>query len=319
MKKLTTKLMISVLSVALAFIALGTSTFAWFSMNTTVEATGMQLTAVTPINLLIGDKETDTTPADFANTVVANETTTWGSHKLFPASSADGVKFNAIKNTGNYIKNGLGGSADDDTVFQPTANVTAISNSADGYWAVYTFQLKISEHQETPANVYLSTFKVYHLVTGDGVAKSDGTYYTYADGVYTVVTAETTLTNGTPYYHLGGIANAVRGALFVGDASGSAVSATKTAIYANTAEAAVDAVSATLNAETAYEDIYDADGTTSTAAVIPADSIYFPVNDTPVEVELRVWIEGQDTDCVNANAGQSFKIDLAFSVKQNQA
>jgi hypothetical protein len=311
MKKLTTKLMISVLSVALAFIALGTSTFAWFSMNTTVEATGMQLTAVTPINLLIGDKETN--PAVFTNSVEADEEYTG---KLYPASSADGKIFNAIVNTGNYIgTNGQGGAADTNTKFQKTSNqtsptVVAMDDDASGYWAVYTFQLKLSEHQDLAKNVYLSTFKVYHLVTGDGVAKSDGSYYTYAAGVYTAVPADTTLANGTPYFHLGGIATAVRGALFVGDASGSAVSATKLAIYANNA-GSTDAITQTF---TESGQKYDGTSKTATAAIIPANTTYFPVNDTAVNVELVVWIEGEDAACLNANAGQQFKIDLGFSV-----
>ena len=45
MKKFTTKLLMSIIAVAFAFVALGTSTYAWFSMNTTVSATGMEVGA----------------------------------------------------------------------------------------------------------------------------------------------------------------------------------------------------------------------------------------------------------------------------------
>ena len=45
MKKITRKLFISIIAVAFAFIALGTSTYAWFSMNTTVTVNNMELTA----------------------------------------------------------------------------------------------------------------------------------------------------------------------------------------------------------------------------------------------------------------------------------
>ena len=45
MKKITRKLFISIIAVAFAFIALGTSTYAWFSMNTTVTVSNMELTA----------------------------------------------------------------------------------------------------------------------------------------------------------------------------------------------------------------------------------------------------------------------------------
>ena len=61
MKKLTTKLLMSIIAVAFAFVALGTSTYAWFSMNTTVQATGMQITAKSDSTFLLinsGDKDT---------------------------------------------------------------------------------------------------------------------------------------------------------------------------------------------------------------------------------------------------------------------
>ena len=45
MKKFTTKLLMSIIAVAFAFVALGTSTYAWFAMNTTVSANNIQLTA----------------------------------------------------------------------------------------------------------------------------------------------------------------------------------------------------------------------------------------------------------------------------------
>ena len=57
MKKLTRKLFMSIIAVAFAFVALGTSTYAWFSMNQTVEVTGMQISAKSDSTfLIIGDK-----------------------------------------------------------------------------------------------------------------------------------------------------------------------------------------------------------------------------------------------------------------------
>lgn len=45
MKKFTTKLLMSIIAVAFAFVALGTSTYAWFSMNTQVTVSSMELVA----------------------------------------------------------------------------------------------------------------------------------------------------------------------------------------------------------------------------------------------------------------------------------
>lgn len=61
MKKFTTKLLMSIIAVAFAFVALGTSTYAWFSMNTTVKAEGMQITAKSDSTFLLinsGDNDT---------------------------------------------------------------------------------------------------------------------------------------------------------------------------------------------------------------------------------------------------------------------
>jgi len=56
MKKFTTKLLMSIIAVAFAFVALGTSTYAWFSMNDKVTVSGMQLSAKSDSTyLIIGD------------------------------------------------------------------------------------------------------------------------------------------------------------------------------------------------------------------------------------------------------------------------
>lgn len=53
MKELRRKLFVSVITLMLVVMALGTSTFAWFSMNKEVNATGMQVTATAEGSLII--------------------------------------------------------------------------------------------------------------------------------------------------------------------------------------------------------------------------------------------------------------------------
>lgn len=60
MKKLTRKLFLSVFTALFAVVALGTTTFAWFSMNTTVQATGMQAQAKADASLAIAKTDVDT-------------------------------------------------------------------------------------------------------------------------------------------------------------------------------------------------------------------------------------------------------------------
>lgn len=60
MKKLTRKLFLSVFTALFAVVALGTTTFAWFSMNTTVQATGMKVQAKADASLAIAKNDVDT-------------------------------------------------------------------------------------------------------------------------------------------------------------------------------------------------------------------------------------------------------------------
>ena len=310
MKKLMTKLLVSVLSVALAFIALGTSTYAWFSMNRTVQVIGMELEVTTPVNLLIKNSTSGT----YANRVEADED--FGSHKLRPASTADGkTRFNAILNTGNYIGSGAGGVAEDDTMFlkssdQASSSVVALTSSNDGYWAVYTFALHISEEQEEASEVFLSTLKFYSRFTSDGTITSDGSYYTYADDTFTVVESGQTVPSGT-YYRANGIANAARCALYTGATEGALT--TLIGIYSNVADNTTKPVSSEITTDgTTYGDI-KANNNTVVASEVASDAHTFAVNIDDVFVTLVIWIEGQDIDCVNAFAGQTFKVDVAFS------
>ena len=157
--------MISVLSVALAFIALGTSTFAWFSMNTEVTASGMSLTAATPVNLLIAP----TSGGTFKNSATANETYL---KKLLPASSNLGTPatMNAIQanqSVDNTVENdGLGGVVDFNgdpsntgLLFQASGVPIVDYESKDGYYVTYDYYLKLSEDVAN-TYAYLASLKV---------------------------------------------------------------------------------------------------------------------------------------------------------------
>ena len=305
------KLIPALCMLLIAAVMLGTSTYAWFSMNTTVTATGMSVTATTPVNLLISATEAGT----YANTASADES--FGTAKLYPASSNDAKVFNAIMNSGNYINSGNGGAAENGvTKFQKTSNqadsgVVAMSGAANGYWVTYDFWVKLSEHQDAAEKVYLSDLHVAqtyvpaanHTVT----AEEENLYYSDIDCT-TAVAVDGTLTSGETYY-MKGITRAVRVALLQGTASG-----TLKAIYAKTgATTPVNAVTQSF----AADDTAFTGTTTSTTALtsysyVQANSV--DVNDTPVQLTLVIWIEGQDAACVNANAGATVAIDFALSV-----
>lgn len=309
-------------------------------MNTTVEASGMQLTAVTPINLLINNDNS----GDFKNSVLADEAYTG---KLYPASSADGKKFNAIMNAGNYIGEGLGGVAVDNTTFQKSSSVAeskvvAMNGANDGYWAEYTFGLKLSQAQDDAATVYLSKINFYAKTTvaADAIGSTElaaNPLYTYDDetGVFTQVTVEgeNKVPAGDNYYSKSNssIAGACRAALYTGATAGAKT--TLINIYSNADDNANAVYGDIANDNTAYSSFKPGSITADSANVKTVSSVApttvtagaggnatatnsFEVNDTAVHVTLVVWIEGQDAQCLNANAGQTLKVELAFSVAQ---
>lgn len=97
-KKLYKKLVLSIIAVAFAFTALGTSTYAWFSMNKTVSVTGMSITATSDsVYLLIGSvNDINAVQNDGLMTVNYNMTSTQS--KVMPAAH-DALTNSADANT----------------------------------------------------------------------------------------------------------------------------------------------------------------------------------------------------------------------------
>ena len=74
MKKLTTKLLMAIIAVAFAFVALGTSTYAWFSMNQEVSASGITITAKADETFLLISKNAAAQGATTAEHAAAIQT-----------------------------------------------------------------------------------------------------------------------------------------------------------------------------------------------------------------------------------------------------
>lgn len=81
------KIIPSICMLLVTAVLMGTSTYAWFSMNKEVKATGMKVSASTSSNLIISDKTIDFAN-DNAYNLPFNVTAV-----LSPASSADGKNF----------------------------------------------------------------------------------------------------------------------------------------------------------------------------------------------------------------------------------
>lgn len=86
MKKLTRKLFLSVFTALFAVVALGTTTFAWFSMNDTVKVDGMKVGVKSNnVDLLIGEQN-DLNAIQTANGTTVTFTKTGDDVKVFPAA-----------------------------------------------------------------------------------------------------------------------------------------------------------------------------------------------------------------------------------------
>jgi len=128
MKKFTTKLLMSIIAVAFAFVALGTSTYAWFSMNETVTANGMEVGAKSNSTYLLISK-TNNTAADIqdenittVSVAVDNENTL-----VLPSKPKEASEIGASLNLtgGVYFTSG-------------TAVTTAATAAVEGNWYTAT-------------------------------------------------------------------------------------------------------------------------------------------------------------------------------------
>lgn len=97
MKKLTRKLFVSIMTLVLTVMALGTSTFAWFSMNTTATATGMQVTAKSNATyLLIGSSSSIATTKTGLTDTIAATADDGNGDAVYPAYFATGAETNGV-------------------------------------------------------------------------------------------------------------------------------------------------------------------------------------------------------------------------------
>ena len=145
MAKSMRKFLPAVIILLIAAAMVGTSTYAWFSMNNKVNVTGMTVTATVDQNLLIAGDTLDSTArkddASFGNTLVQPISGT-----LKPVSSTDGKTFyythkQNVKGNGDAM-NDVYTAYDRDTL----SNATAFNNNYNSVGAVgyvdYVFQLK---------------------------------------------------------------------------------------------------------------------------------------------------------------------------------
>ncbi len=271
--KFTRKLIPAVAMLVVSATMMSTASFAWFSMNRTVTATGMQATAVSPINLLI--KGADDT--DFATSAtVTSSNPTLPLTPMSTVNPVDPATFYAVVD--GVINNGAGGKveANGEGTF-----VTATNSSTVMYYVDYQFDLKLSSDVPSDVPDKTKTIEAYlSSLTISGTSELN-------NAVRVAVLEGNTL-------------KGIYGVEATDAVTGSAAKAIKTVDGSQKCTEVAEVLTVAVNDESDYS--YNANNA-------------FVVTATAKTITVRVWIEGQDDDCKNENAGKTFNISLKFAVK----
>lgn len=246
--------------VLVAAISLGTSTYAWFAVNSKVTATGMNFTATVRNNLFItGDTLGSTAKKDDSNFTTALVQNVSGllqpvstvNGKDFFYAATDNVKVNGDTQNESWIAYDAANTADFNT------NYGITGNNAVGY-IDYVFQLKAVNGTGSNLPIRLTDLGL----SFDGKSDTQNTFRV------AVFAQDITDTNPTAN-ELGDLK-----AIYTVDGAGNF-----------TANEAVKSTSALGNVEVAYNQSFDL-----TAA--PHKSTYY-------KVVVRLWLEGEDNTCNN--------------------
>lgn len=314
------KLIPAVAMLTTSAVMLSTATYAWFTMSREVEVTGIKLTATTPqtIEISLGKATTgNTLTAGQEATAPGTDETLW-SHtaatgsvykdfgKLIPASSVNGSdmfytvkatdngkKVSDVDNPFNKATTAAGWEFKDDDKSAETGDVvTAADKDGSGYYLDIPVWFRTTSSTEVKLGVK-ATFEN----TAD---KADEEIYKAAR--VSIIDAKTAkATNGSS----GVIASS--DAVYYNEGSKAAVKAA-----AATEDAAYGKVTSVVQCDVNTDkQVTNATNATTVAKVTPVASGKTGYGDV-TQYYIRVWLEGEDEACWNANAGQDFQINLKF-------
>ena len=301
-KALRTQLLGAIAMVLVAAIALGSSTFAWFAANQTVNATGMKVRTQVSDNLLIA-------PSTTGETAVANENTFKTVYVadidglLEPVSTIDGVDYfyNSTSNTQ------ADGNAFDDTYIQYVHGQVSTAQNKNAFdvnyntlgavgYVDYAFDLKATNSDATASkNVNITDFNL----TYGGTSETQKAFRT-AMFVYDRGETGTTAAGAPAADKLVSITR-VSGAQYFGTYNS----------HNNTYNAenmGVDAVSGANALVSIANDKIDQNLRIGTVAA--GKTNYY-------KVIIRLWLEGEDQTCNNttfANLKDKWALDITIKL-----
>lgn len=185
MKKLTTKLLMSIIAVAFAFVALGTSTYAWFAMNTDVEVKGLSLQAKADNTFLLISSTENASAATIQseNKVEVDFDMATTDAQLYPVTWGGGntLTISALNNATNWKV----AKSDDPTKPEVDAEQTALAANADltKYVLTKTVYVTVAKDAVAATNLKVSQLtlpadtgiKAFIATSTAGTAAADST------------------------------------------------------------------------------------------------------------------------------------------------
>lgn len=308
------KLIPAVAMLTTSAVMLSTATYAWFTMSREVEVTGIKLTATTPqtIEISLGQATTSNTLTHGVEATAPNSDDMWthtaatGSvyqdfGKLIPVSSVDGFnmfytekatengkKVSDVPNPFTKAENAVGWEFKEGGKSAETGDVVnAAENDGSGYYL------------DIP--VWFRTTSTSDVTLGLDVEVKQGSDSDTTTELYKAArVAILPETKAAQSVFLGAEGNAATNYYTDGKAVSTAA-ATLTASYGD--------VSVATEVKATDGKVTNAANATQVATVTKSTGTGYG---DAVKYYIRVWLEGEDEHCWNANAGQDFQVNLKF-------
>ncbi len=260
----------------ISFALAGTASYAWFSVNRDVKATGMSLSSTGPDNLLIS-----TDAIHWAGT--ANAVNISNEYKIYPSSSSNGRDFFSITDDGNVINGDLGGILNDFDIskLRFKSGLSPVTAASDGYYTSYTIYIKTLGTGNV--DIYVAEL-ISNSVPREGGENID-------DCIRIAI-----FQNSVSDENLIGIYDAGAQDIVHPVAS---ISGTTATLYDKDTPS-----------DGEPDDPKAVIGPTGPKITVPGGGTEY------VTLVINVWIEGQNHKCVNVIAGDTFQIDLKFDAVQ---
>lgn len=183
-KALKRQLIAAIAMVLVATIAMGSSTYAWFASNTKVEATGMNVTAMSDdAFLLISSTNTTATAIQTENKTTTDLAMTAADGKVYPAAHVTVANTTAASTVGNWFT----GYSDDPSKVTMDESTKANLTSFDNYVIHKTLYMTVAKNSAAVKDIKVSA----------AVTAADGKTITQAKVLVTSATASTELSSAT--------------------------------------------------------------------------------------------------------------------------